>query len=105
MTSQNTLDKPREISPPKLGHGPDTGRLDGTERPILSIMEKTCAKGVRKMPVLPEKIDAALATKVFTNGKEDRPLCSRTLLNAFERFLFLSLMESVPGCFLLSTAA
>ena len=65
----------------------DLGALDGTERPLLSLVQSVCTKGLRQIPLLPNQFDAALAKLRFTNGNEDKPLCSQLYRSAFNHRL------------------
>lgn len=64
----------------------DIGRLGGGDGASLSRAEliETCARGgSRPPPLLPAQFTEALETKMFTNGKADRPLVGSLYETAF----------------------
>uniref|UniRef100_A0A7S3AFH8 Uncharacterized protein n=1 Tax=Haptolina ericina TaxID=156174 RepID=A0A7S3AFH8_9EUKA len=46
-------------------------------------IKRECAQGVRLLPQLPVALEAVLAEKKFTNGKDDRPLTAQLYRDAF----------------------
>jgi hypothetical protein len=65
----------------------DIGRLGGGDGATISYAEliETCARGgSRPPPLLPAQFIEALETKMFTNGKADRPLVCSLYETAFQ---------------------
>lgn len=65
----------------------DLGLFTGTNMASLNErlgMIDECRMGGRRPPLLPDQFEAEIATKRFTNGKDDRPLVTRLYREAFE---------------------
>ena len=63
----------------------DLGKMrDGVEYDWRSLLDDCVQDGGRRPPLLPSAFAAALETKSFTNGKDDKPLVKRLYEAAFE---------------------
>jgi len=61
----------------------DLGLLEGGETRKEEIVRKCTKGGGRKPPLLPDEFEQVIATKSFTNGKDDRPLVARLYRDSF----------------------